>query len=94
MWLLVTTFIFGMETIVWHGASTIKAPVWCDVCTMPMFFTFVPDLMTSTASHIGIIIETGIPACSLVITRHISNICRLTRVEPPSKSEVRDVALM
>ena len=33
-WLFIATFIRGVEGIVWHDASGIKAPVWCDIGTL------------------------------------------------------------
>ena len=34
VWLLLITLLGGIEAIVWHGVSAIKAPIWCDICAV------------------------------------------------------------
>ena len=40
VWLFLFNLPGGIEAIVWHGASGIKAPVWCDICALRMAYVY------------------------------------------------------
>ena len=48
-WLFIDNFLRGIEGIAWHGASGIKAPVWCDICTF--INTYTSHVLFSTKRY-------------------------------------------
>ena len=47
LWLFLLNSLRGVEAIVWHGATGIKAPVWCDICMLLSIYTLNAMLSTN-----------------------------------------------
>lgn len=79
LYLVLQSLSTGVNTIVWSRDAVNRAPVWCDICTM---FSIAAGGLSITenlteASHLQVLVSTGIPACSFVITRRLYKITRL-----------------
>lgn len=80
LWLLLISFTVAVNTIIWSSDAKDRAPVWCDICKFPSLSRMLHDMTTEIglkASHISILVNTGIPACSFTITRSLYKITRL-----------------
>lgn len=78
LWTLLSSLSTAINTLVWSNDIKDRAPVWCDICKSPIYFQFISTTeIWLEASHIDILVNTGIPACSLSITRRLYKITTL-----------------
>lgn len=72
----------AVSTIVWANDAKDRAPFLCDICkhfSDYLLVNYKQLKYCSAASHLLILVNTGVPACSLVITRRLYKITRLQR---------------
>lgn len=77
-WVLLSSLSTAINTLFWSNDVENRAPIWCDICKSSIISSSL--LMTEIwleASHIDILVNTGIPACSLSITRRLYKITTL-----------------
>lgn len=75
LWTLLSSLSTAINTLVWSNDVKDRAPIWCDICKSPIYFSSLsPTEIWLEASHIDILVNTGIPACSLSITRRLYKI--------------------
>lgn len=78
LWTLLSSLSTAINTLVWSNNVKDRAPIWCDICKSPIYFSSLsPTEIWLEASHIDILVNTGIPACSLSITRRLYKITTL-----------------
>lgn len=90
LWLSLICLSTAINTIVWSNDVEDRAPVWCDICKPCIIFYCYHARLKYwlKATHLSMLVNTGIPACSLIITRRLYKVTRLQSVIS-SKSHVR-----
>lgn len=72
------TFSIAVNTIVWANDAKDRAPIWCDISKHSVNASVLSEAKSlNEASHIQVLVNTGTPACSFVITRRLYKITRL-----------------
>lgn len=80
LWVLIDALTVGIDSVIWHNNVKDVAPVWCDIGEH--YYSLFPSRTKHVflpVSHLGPVINTAVPACSLVITRRLSITIRLSR---------------
>lgn len=84
LWLFLQNINFASGTIAWSSDANDRSPIWCDICKSS-FIARAAVLLgklkkLNKASHLQVLADSGIPACSFVITRRLYKITRLQGV--------------
>lgn len=78
LWLFLLSFSTAINGILWSDNVKDTAPVWCDICKSFQQRSVISGQLKTglKASHLIPLVNTGIPACSFVITRRLYKIIR------------------
>lgn len=88
IWIALQSISKAVNSIIWSSDTEDRAPVWCDICKSPTKSYAIRDnYKFLKASHLGILVNTGIPACSYIITRKLYVITRLQAATRVSKRQ-------